>query len=101
MKKIEHSNIIKLHEVLPSISGRDIYLVFEYMNTDLYRAIYENQLQSVHQKYILYQLLLGLCYLHSACILHRDLKPSNLLLSNQCEVKICDFGLARLNDGIK
>lgn len=65
------------------------------MNTDLYRTIYENNLQEIHKKYILYQLLKGLHYLHSANILHRDLKPSNLLLSTQCEVKICDFGLAR------
>lgn len=65
------------------------------MNTDLYRVIYENNLQDVHKKYILYQLLKGLHYLHSAQILHRDLKPSNLLLSQQCQLKICDFGLAR------
>ena len=71
------------------------------MTTDLYRAIYEGQLQSVHQKYIMYQILQGLYYLHSAQILHRDLKPSNILLSTQCEVKICDFGLARLSDGME
>ena len=84
MKKINHENIIKLHEVLHSVSGRDIYLVFEYMSTDLYRTIYENCLQDVHRKYVLYQLLKGLVYLHSAGIIHRDLKPSNLLLSMQC-----------------
>ena len=65
------------------------------MNTDLYRTIYENSLEEVHKKYILFQVLKGLHYLHSADIIHRDLKPSNLLLSTQCEVKICDFGLAR------
>lgn len=43
----------------------------------------------------MYQLLKGLNYLHSANLLHRDLKPSNLLLSPQCHLKICDFGLAR------
>ena len=65
------------------------------MSTDLYKAIYENHLQEVHKKYIVYQLLKGLHYLHSAQIIHRDLKPSNLLLSQQCHLKICDFGLAR------
>lgn len=34
-------------------------------------------------------------YIHSAEILHRDLKPANILLNEDCEVKICDFGLAR------
>ncbi|TQD74996.1 hypothetical protein C1H46_039464 [Malus baccata] len=46
-------------------------------------------------KYFLYQLLRGLKYIHSANVLHRDLKPSNLLLNANCDLKICDFGLAR------
>ena len=41
------------------------------------------------------QLLRGLKYIHSANVLHRDLKPSNLLLNANCDLKICDFGLAR------
>lgn len=47
------------------------------------------------RQYFLYQLLRGLKYLHSANVLHRDLKPSNLLLNANCDLKICDFGLAR------
>ena len=46
-------------------------------------------------QYFLYQLLRGLKYIHSARVLHRDLKPSNLLLNANCDLKICDFGLAR------
>ena len=41
------------------------------------------------------QVLRGLKYVHSAGVLHRDLKPSNLLLNANCDLKICDFGLAR------
>lgn len=41
------------------------------------------------------QILRGLKYIHSANVLHRDLKPSNLLLTAACDLKICDFGLAR------
>jgi serine/threonine protein kinase len=41
------------------------------------------------------QILRGLKYIHSANVLHRDLKPSNLLLNTTCDLKICDFGLAR------
>jgi mitogen-activated protein kinase 1/3 len=39
--------------------------------------------------------LRGLLYIHSANVIHRDLKPSNLLLNKSCDLKICDFGLAR------
>lgn len=45
------------------------------------------------------QLLRGLKYLHSANILHRDLKPGNLLINANCDLKICDFGLARTSRG--
>lgn len=65
------------------------------MSTDLYHAIYESSLEEVHRKYILYQLLLGLYYLHSGRLVHRDLKPSNLLLAANCQLKLCDFGLVR------
>ena len=45
------------------------------------------------------QVLRGLKYIHSASVLHRDLKPSNLLLNATCDLKICDFGLARTRCG--
>lgn len=51
-----------------------------------------------HTCYFLYQILRGLKYIHSANVLHRDLKPSNLLLNTTCDLKICDFGLARVAD---
>ena len=41
------------------------------------------------------QILRGLKFIHTANVLHRDLKPSNLLLNASCDLKICDFGLAR------
>lgn len=48
------------------------------------------------RRYFLYQILRGLKYIHSAHVLHRDLKPSNLLLNGNCDLKVCDFGLARV-----
>jgi len=44
---------------------------------------------------MLYQILLGLKYMHSAGIVHRDLKPANILINEDCTIKICDYGLAR------
>ena len=47
-------------------------------------------------KLIVYQMLLGLNYLHQSQVLHRDLKPENILINKDLtEVKLCDFGLAR------
>jgi mitogen-activated protein kinase 1/3 len=66
------------------------------MQTDLHRVIYSRQdLSDDHVQYFIYQLLRGLKFLHSASILHRDIKPSNLLINANCDLKICDFGLAR------
>merc|ERR1712176_369677 len=90
-----HGNIIRLLNVLRAHNDRDIYLVFEYMETDLHAAIRANILMDVHRRYIMYQLLRALKYLHTAQLLHRDIKPSNLLLSSDCFVKLADFGLAR------
>jgi|UniRef100_A0A7S0MQ20 mitogen-activated protein kinase 15 len=90
-----HENIIKLWNVLKADNDRDIYLVFEFMDTDLHAVIRANILEEVHKQYIMYQLLKALKYLHTAGMLHRDMKPSNMLLNSDCLVKVCDFGLAR------
>ncbi|KDO28975.1 CMGC/MAPK protein kinase [Saprolegnia parasitica CBS 223.65] len=65
-------------------------------DADLHRIIHSTQtLSDEHVAYLMYQIFRGLKYLHSANIAHRDLKPSNVLLTTQCEVKLCDLGLAR------
>ena len=46
-------------------------------------------------RYILWQTLKALKYMHSANLVHRDMKPSNLLLNSDCLMKVADFGLAR------
>ncbi|XP_065669565.1 extracellular signal-regulated kinase 2 isoform X2 [Hydra vulgaris] len=91
-----HENVIKLLNVIKADNDKDIYLVFEFMDTDLHNVIKKgNILKDVHKRYIMYQLLKAMKYIHSGNVIHRDLKPSNVLLDRECFIKICDFGLAR------
>ena len=76
----------------------DIYLVFDFVDTDLQKIFKSDQYMSTgHVKYIMYQLLLGMKFMHSANVIHRDIKPANILIScSDCRLKIADFGLARV-----
>ncbi|CAG9321628.1 unnamed protein product [Blepharisma stoltei] len=95
----DHENIISLLDVQrpPARTGYDdIYIITDLMETDLHRVIYSMQeLTDEHIQYFMYQVLRGLLYMHSGDVIHRDLKPSNLLLNKNCDLKICDLGLAR------
>ena len=77
-------------------SFNEIYVVFDLMEADLSKIIKSSQpLSDDHVQFFMYQILRGLKYMHSAGIYHRDLKPRNLLVNSNCDLKICDFGLAR------
>jgi len=97
----DHENIITLLDVMKADNDKDIYLVFEYMETDLHAVIRANILEDIHKRFIIYQLLKAIKYMHTAQVIHRDMKPSNLLLNSECLVKVADFGLARLIDAPK
>lgn len=74
---------------------KDVYIVQERMETDLSRVIRSQRLTDDHVQYFMYQILRALKAVHSAKVLHRDLKPGNLLINGNCDLKLCDFGLAR------
>ncbi|XVE79706.1 hypothetical protein DITRI_Ditri14bG0079200 [Diplodiscus trichospermus] len=99
LRHFDHENVIGIRDVIPPPLRReftDVYIATELMDIDLHQIIRSNQgLSEEHCQYFLYQILRGLKYIHSANVIHRDLKPSNLLLNANCDLKICDFGLAR------
>ena len=68
------------------------------MDLDLGNIIKIQKLTDDQVKFIIYQIMRGLKYIHSAGIIHRDLKPSNLAVNEDCDLKILDFGLARPTD---
>ena len=75
-----------------------LFIVMEYLESDLKKMMnqgIEVNLTEDHILHIIYNTICALKFLHSANVLHRDLKPANILIDTDCNVKICDFGLAR------
>ena len=103
LQKMENNKFtIKLIEVLqPEVQGNEdvsdeIFIVMEYFKFDLETLLSQSiNFSEDHVKKIIYNILSALNFIHSANILHRDLKPSNILLDENCNVRICDFGLSR------
>ncbi|XP_060020543.1 mitogen-activated protein kinase 11 isoform X2 [Lagenorhynchus albirostris] len=102
LKHLKHENVIGLLDVFtPATSLEDfseVYLVTTLMGADLNNIVKCQALSDEHVQFLVYQLLRGLKYIHSAGIIHRDLKPSNLAVNEDCELRILDFGLARQAD---
>ncbi|KHN88655.1 Cyclin-dependent kinase 14 [Toxocara canis] len=95
LRALRHANIVTLHDIV--YEHNSLIFVFEYMKMDLSKYLegYRNGLDPMRVKLLLFQLLRGLAFCHEKKILHRDLKPQNLLLNENGELKLADFGLAR------
>ncbi|XP_028159844.1 cyclin-dependent kinase 12-like isoform X1 [Ostrinia furnacalis] len=110
LRQLNHKNIVNLREIVTDkqdamdfrkVSVQDkgsFYLVFEYMDHDLMGLLESKMVDFTesHNASIMRQLLDGLAYCHRKNFLHRDIKCSNILMNNKGEVKLGDFGLARL-----
>jgi serine/threonine protein kinase len=66
-----HENVVKLHSLIRAQNPNDLYLIFEFLETDLHQVIRGGILEEVHKQFILYQILKALKYIHSANIIHR------------------------------
>lgn len=101
LRLLQHENLIALRRIMrppDSHSFSDLYIISDLMETDLSSVIKSPQhLSNAHQQFFVYQICRGMKYLHTSNVVHRDLKPRNLLVNSNCDVKICDFGLARID----
>ncbi|CAJ0572012.1 unnamed protein product, partial [Mesorhabditis spiculigera] len=105
LQMMRHDNVIRAVDLYTpdgeESSFSQIYVVTEYAGNSLLAVLKSQKisgrriLDAEHTKFITYQLLRALKYIHSANVMHRDLKPSNLALTEQCDLTVLDFGLAR------
>ena len=103
------SNIFstKLYDIIlagSEDSFESVFLIMELQSGDLKSLMDTKNLvfDEEHAIIVLYNLLCALNFVHSANIMHRDIKPSNILINSSCQVKLCDFGMARtFNDSSK
>lgn len=102
LEQFDHPNIVRLMDVCATLRTEQetkVTLVFEHVDQDLKTYLEKapapglpiNQIRDLMQ-----QLLCGLVFLHSNQVLHRDLKPENILVTSRGQVKLADFGLARI-----
>lgn len=103
LKTLSHDNIIKIIDIScktqPGVKFDrkkcELFIVFPYLKYDLYSLNRNRQFSLQEIKHISKQIAEGLKYLHGKNYIHRDLKSANILLNENLDVKICDFGLAR------
>ena len=97
LKELQHKNVIELIDVFPH--KRNLYLVYEYMTSDLEAIIKDKaniRLKSADIKAYMQAILEGLAACHRYWIMHRDVKPNNILLGPEGQVKLADFGAGRV-----
>lgn len=96
-----HFNVVGLKDLLlepNTVDFKHIYMVTDLSDYDLLNVIRTRNLTDEYVRFFSYQIFRALKYLHSAGVLHRDLKPNNLLVNENCDLKVCDFGLARVTE---
>jgi len=94
LKIVRHSNIVQLYEIIET--SKQLFLIMEYASGgELFDYIVKKRrLQDGEACRFFHQILAGIEYLHKIKVCHRDLKPENLLLDENMNIKIVDFGLS-------
>ena len=95
---MHHPNVVDVSEMVVGNSLDSVFMVMEFCEHDLkgFMSTMRAPFSVPEVKCLMTQLLSGVAYMHENWTLHRDLKTSNILVNNRGELKICDFGLARV-----
>ncbi|XP_039033738.1 CBL-interacting serine/threonine-protein kinase 12-like isoform X2 [Hibiscus syriacus] len=100
LRRVRHPNIVQLFEVMATKTK--IYFVMEYVRGgELFNKVAKGRLkEDVARKYF-QQLISAVHFCHARGVYHRDLKPENLLLDDNGDLKVSDFGLSAVSDQIR
>ena len=95
LQQLKHENIVDFQESF--IHKGNLFLVFEYVEKNLLEVLEESPdgLPPKLIKSFVYQMCKALDYMHKNNMIHRDIKPENLLIDENLNLKLCDFGFAR------
>lgn len=93
-----YEGIVQLLDVILSKNEEDVYLILDYMDSDLLTALCKKILTPTANGFVVYQLLRVLRSLNSSGIIYRDLNPSNVLIDADVNIKLCHFDYARCVD---
>ncbi|KAG8372587.1 hypothetical protein BUALT_Bualt12G0081500 [Buddleja alternifolia] len=100
MKMMHHPNIVELHEVMASKTK--IYFAMEFIRGgELFAKIARGRLREEAARNYFQQLISAIDFCHSRGVYHRDLKPENLLLDEEGNLKVTDFGLSAFSDHLR
>lgn len=100
MKMVKHPHIVDLHEVMASKSK--IYFAMELVRGgELFNKIAKGRLKEDQARLYFQQLISAIDFCHSRGVYHRDLKPENLLLDEEGNLKVTDFGLSAFSEHLK
>jgi len=97
---LDHAGIVKIYNMFETVD--QVFVVMEKLHSDMLELILSSEkgkLENSMSKFLIYQVLVALQYLHKRCIVHCDLKPENVLIlqgTGHTMIKLCDFGFARI-----
>jgi serine/threonine-protein kinase len=97
MARTSHPNLVQIHD-LEQIGDAN-YIVLEFVRGQSLRDLVNKGSVPLPKTFaVMHGVLQALDYAHTRAIVHRDMKPENVLLSDDGDVKVADFGIARLMD---